>query len=63
MLDSKVNATEPVNATHSMATEKKLWEPQRLLQNRRGFSSTCKKNAEANTKAYAQPESMQALDA
>ena len=33
---SKVSAPEPVNATDSEATEKKLWELQRLLNNRKG---------------------------
>ena len=37
--DSKVNAPETVNVTDSVATEKKLWELQRLLNHRKGSLS------------------------
>ena len=48
-----------------VATEKKLWELHRLLNNRKGsLSSTYKKNTEANTKVYdLNQKTMQALDA
>ena len=63
--DSKVNAPELMNVTDSVATEKKLWELQRLFSNRKeSLSSMYKKNADANTKAYVfKQKTMQALDA
>ena len=61
-----MNAPEPVNVTDVGTTEKmKLWELQRLLNNRKGsLSSTFQKNVEANTRAYGLiQKTMQALDA
>ena len=53
-----------MNVTDVGTTEKKLWELQRLLNHRKGsLSSTYKKNAEANTRAYdLNQKTMQALD-
>ena len=54
----------PADVTDVETTQTKLWELQRLLNNRKGsLSSTYKKNTGANTKAYdLNQKTMQALD-
>ena len=65
VLDTKENTPNQDNAKYFVATEQKLWELQRLLNDRNGsLSSTCKKNTEANTRVYdLNQKTMQALDA
>ena len=52
------------DATNADMIRTKLWEPQRLLNHRKGsLSATKKKNSEANTRAYDfNQKTMQALD-
>ena len=63
--DTKENASEQESVKDIVATEKKLWELHRLLNNRKeSSSSTYKKNTEANAKVYdLNQKTMQALDA
>ena len=63
--DTKENTSEQENVKYFVATEKKLWELLRLLNNRKGsLSSTYEKNTEANTKVYdLNQKTMQALNA
>ena len=53
VLDTKENTSEQENVEDFVATEKKLWDLHRLLNNRKGnLSSTCKKNTKANIKVH-----------
>ena len=62
--DTKENASEQESVKDIVATEKRLWELHRLLNNRKeSLSSTYKKNTEANTKVYdLNKKTMQAVD-
>ena len=62
--DTKENAPEQESVKDFMATEKRLWELHRFLNNRKGsLSSTYKKKTEANTKVYdLNQKTMQDLD-
>ena len=63
--DTKGNVSEQECVKDFVATARKLWELQRLLNNRKGsLSSTYKMNTEANTRVYdLHQKTMQALDA
>ena len=51
--DTKENVSEQECVKDFVATARKLWELQRLLNNRKGsLSSTYKMNTEANTRVY-----------
>ena len=60
---SKESDSAHADATDADLTRAKLWELQRLLDDRNGsLSATYKKNAEANTRAYdLNQKTMQAL--
>ena len=58
MKEPKANGSVLADAT-DVETRSKLWELQRLLNNRKGsLSATYKENAEANTRAYDFEETM-----
>ena len=61
---SKASDSAHADATNADMVRTKLWEPQRLLNNRKGsHSATCEKIAEDNTRVYdLNQKTMQALD-
>ena len=60
----KVSGPVPADATDPETVQSKLWELQRLINNRHGsLRATYKKNTEANTMVYdLNQKTMQALD-